>query len=396
LKLNLASLTLLSLLALTVIVGTANLQAQTNYPVTIKPTNPDSPFYTSVGNNWTLSFTANWNNGDAIHNATAAIKVLNSQNTVIETLKFNTTLGVFTFNYSSEDADILTFTPTSLTSMDGQEFTVEDNHLRVESSVIWYDTFQVRLVSYDVDNLGKTVTTVNVTYLLLPDEGLTLPDQTFLPKTVHNATITINGAAATETSNGIFTAESSAWMDTAYVNVRVSQEGWKKTDTAFSFVHAANQQVWIYGVGFVLIAIIAALAMHFVVYRKANNSSKHSNKLFFGLILLIISSVLSLYWGVVAIEAVMHTFDWFVFVLACLFSFAFGIFGSVLVFKKKLQPLAIFAPIVPLIINTVIVKSFLDNCQLASPWVMLLLSAILSSVCIFFVSSSDKALEKPE
>ena len=109
-------------------------QAQNSFPVTVKPTSADSPFYTSVGNNWTLSFTAN-SNGEAIQNATVKIDVKNSQNTVLETLKFNTTSGVFKFNYSSVEADILTFKPTSLTTMDGQEYTTDDSNFGVESAV---------------------------------------------------------------------------------------------------------------------------------------------------------------------------------------------------------------------------------------------------------------------
>ncbi|MGD6935304.1 MAG: hypothetical protein ACQCN5_13970 [Candidatus Bathyarchaeia archaeon] len=392
------SLVLLGLLlVLPIITGAVNVQAQNNYTVTIKPTNADSPFYTSVGNNWTLSFSADWTNGQPIPNATAVIDVINSQNGILETLKFNTTMGVFEFNYSSANADILTFTPTSLITMDGQEYKIDTSDgLAAESTIVWYDTFHVSLLSFDTNSLGKTVATVNVTYLLLPEEGLTLHNQTLLQKIVHDVTVTINGVEANETSPGIFTAESSAWMDTAYVNVRVSQEGWKTTDTAFSFEHAANKQVWLYGVGFVSVVVLVALALHFVVYRKAKNSSKHSNKLFFGFILLIISSVLSLYWGVVAIEGVMHTFDWLLFVVVCMFSFGFGLIGSIFVFRKKMQPLAIFAPIVPLIINTVIVKSVLDGSQLASPWLMLVLSTLLSAVCIFFISSSDEAFQKPE
>ncbi len=399
------SLALLGLLlVLPIIIGATNVQAQNsypNYPVTIKPTTVGSPFYTSIGNNWTLSFSANWTNGQPIPNATAVIDVKNSQNDLLETLSFNTTTGVFEFNYSSANADILAFTPTSLTTMDGQEYKTDVSDgvaygLSAESTIVWYDTFHVSLLSFDTDSLGKTVATVNVTYLLLPEEGLTLHNQTLLQKIVHDATVTINGVEANETSPGIFTAESSAWMDTAYVNVRVSQEGWKTTDTAFSFEHAANKQVWMYGVGFVSVVVLVALALHFVVYRKAKNSSKHSTKLFFGFILLIISSVLSLYWGVVAIEGVLHTFDWLLFVVACMFSFCFGIIGSIFVFRKKMQPLAIFAPIVPLIVNTVIVKSVLDGSQLASQWLMLLLFTILSAVCIFLISSSDEAFKKPE
>jgi hypothetical protein len=346
---------------------------------------------------------ANWSfgsqNGQPVQNATAKIDVRNSEDTLLETLTFNTTTGVFSFNYSSETADILTFTPTSLTTQQSQEYTVDETTdavygLTSEPITVWYDTFHVSPVSFNTDSLGKTVATVNVTYLLVPEEGLTLHNQTY-SKIVHNAKVTINGVEATETSSGISTAESSSCIDTAYVNVKVSQEGWTTTETAFSFAHNANQQVWMYGVAFVSVAAFATVGLHYAVYRKANNSSKHSGKLFFGFILLMVSSMLSLYWGVVAVEGVMHTFDWFLFALACLFSSIFGLVGSMLVLRKKLQPLAIFAPVVPLIINTVIAKSALDSYQLATPWLMLLFSTILSAVCIFFVSSSNDAFLKP-
>lgn len=398
LKLKLAALILFGMfLALTTIVGTWNVQAQNSFPATVKPTNPDSPLYTSAGNNCTLSFSANWNNHELIQNATAAIEVRNSRNEVIDTLKFDTAGGVFTFNYSSAKAEVFTFTPTELTTIDGQKYTVDDGNLGVESAVVWYDTFQVKLVSYNVNSLGKSIVTVNVTYKLLPEEGLTLPDQRFLSKIVHDAAVTINGVAASETSPGIFTAESSNCMDTAYVNLRVSQDGWTTTDTAFSFPHTANQHVWMYGAAFVSIGVFVAFALHYAVYRKAGSAQlKHSNKSFFGFILLIVTSVLSLYWGAVAVEGVIHTFDWFLFMLACMFSFGFGIIGAILVLRKKLRPLAIFAPTVPLLINTVIVKSALDSYQLANPWLMLFASTALSAVCIFFVAGSDEAFQKPK
>jgi hypothetical protein len=79
-----------------------------------------------------------------------------------------------------------------------------------------------------------------------------------------------------------------------------------------------------------------------------------------------------------------------------IFSFAFGLVGSVLILRKKLFPLAIFVPVVPLAVNTVIVKAALDVYQLASPWLMLVLSFLLSAACIFFISNSEKAFQKPK
>lgn len=387
---------LLSLLIVfPILICSANVQAQDN-PVAIKSATEDSEFYTSAGQNWTLSFSATDQNGQPIQNATAKIEIKNSQDDLLETSNFNTTLGTFEFNYTSDAADILTFTPTGLTTHDGQEYTVDSDGVFVgESIVVWYDSFDVSMVSFDVSSLEKTVVTVNVTYLLIPGEGLTLNNQ-FLPKIVQNALVLINGVEANETSPGIFTGESSTFLDTAYVNVRVSQEGWTTTDTAFGFNHEANQQIWIYGIIIASIIILAGFGIHFAVYRKSRSSSTHSNKPFFALVLLLVTSALSLYWGVVAIEGIMHTFDWLLFALACFFSFAFGLVGSVLILRKKLLPLTIFVPVIPLIVNTVIVKSVLDASQIASPWLMLVLSFLLSAACIIFISNSDKAFQKPK
>lgn len=407
-KLHLASITLLCLLlVIPVLIGTANVQAQNNYYITIKPADNGSPCYVSAGHNCTVAFSANYSygnqNGAPVRNATVNVEVRNSKDHVLDNLKFNTTTGVFAFNYSSEDADILTFTPTRLTTQDTQEYTVDtvDSSdtlygLMVEPTVVWYDTFHVSLVNFNTDTLGKTVTTVNVTYTLLPEEGLTLYNQTFLPKIIHNATITINGVTATETQPGIFTAESSSILDTAYVNVRVSQDGWLTTETAFSFAQHANQQIWMYGVAFVSVLVFAALALHYAVYRKANGSSshKHSSNLFYGFILLIVTSILSLYWGITGVEGTLHTFAWLPLALVCLFSFVLGTVGSIFVLKKTRQALAILAATVPLIVNTIIVKTILNGCQLAFPLFLLLSSIVLSVACIFLVSGSDVAFKK--
>jgi len=167
--------------------------------------------YTTVGHNWTLTFSANWtygaNLGTPVENATAYIEVKNSENKVLEALTLNTTTGTFSFNYSTTKADILTFTPIGLTAQNDETYTdeIKDSDVsgfKAESAVVWFDTLHVGLVSWDTGSLGKASVTVNVTYLLLPEEGLTLPEwatysnQTFLPKILHDATVTINGVVA--------------------------------------------------------------------------------------------------------------------------------------------------------------------------------------------------------
>ena len=249
---------LLLTLVLPILVETATAQTPSNYYVTVNPTTPDSPIYTTVGRNWTVSFEALWsygdNSGQAITNAIVTVQVKNSKNEAINTLSVNTTTGLFSFNYSSSTVDVLTFKPIKLVTQDGVKWT--PNLLdagkslygfQSKSVVVWYDTFHVSLVSFDTKTLGVTAVSVNVTYLLLPEDGLTLPEwatysnQTFLPKIVHNAIVTINGVKAEETSMGIFTAKVSIWLPTSYIVVGVSQEGWVTTHTGFSFAHNANE-----------------------------------------------------------------------------------------------------------------------------------------------------------
>ncbi len=335
-------------LVLPLFISNVSAQTQSNYYITIEPTTPDSPMYTAVDRNWTVSFESFWSygadDGKNISNATATIQVHNSENQLLETLSFNTTIGTFIFNHSSSTADILTFTPTKLTTSDGKEWKagLVDSANNVygllsKSAVIWWDTFQVALVSSDTGNLGNIGSSVNVTYLLLPEEGLTLPEwatynnQTLLPKTVQGANVTINGEKAQKSqTQGIYYSNSSTFFPTAYVNVKVSKDSWTATNAGFSFAQNANQQIWLYAVGLGSVFTFVAVMIYFSKSRKANNSGmiNHSSFPFFGGVLLIATSFISLYWGLVGLEGILHTFDWLPLSLLGMLTFAFGIVGQ--------------------------------------------------------------------
>jgi hypothetical protein len=364
--------------------------------------------YTAVGRNWTLSFQATWsygaNTGQAIQNATAAIQVKNQANAVLETLSLNTTTGTFTVNYDSSTADILTFTPTKLTTSDGKDWKVGlvDSANNVygftgESAVVWYDTFHVSLVSSDTGSLGKVGVAVNVTYLLLPEDGLSLPagasygNATFLPKIAQGVNVTINGVKAQESQPGIYTADSSTFLPTAYVNVKVSQDGWTTTNTGFSFAQNTNQSLWIYGIGAVLALTLVVFGLHFFRSRKANNevAIKHPSYPFFGGVLLAATAVISLYWGIVGLEATSHTFNWLALGLLGTLTFVFGIVGSLMAIRKKYQAVVIFAVIIPMVMNLVAVKASLDMYALANPWLIFVLSIFLSVISGYFICNSD-------
>jgi hypothetical protein len=401
-------------LVLPLFIGNVSAQTQSNHYVTVKPTTPDSLMYTAAGRNWTLSFESQWSfgadSGKDIPNATADIEVHNRANQLLETLSLNTTDGTFTFNYTSSTVDILTFTPTKLTTADGKDWKagIVDSSaniygLQSESAIVWYDTFHVSLVSSDTSSLGKVGSVVNVTYLLVPDEGLTLPvwstynNQTFLPKTVQSANVIINGVKAQESqTSGIYTAESSTFFQTAYVNVEVSQESWITTNTGFSFAQNTNQQIWIYTVGFGLALAFAVVMLYFFKSIKANNPvpANHSSYPFFGGVLLIATSVISLYWGLVSLEGTLHTFDWLPLTLLGMLTFAFGISGSLMAFKKRNQALVIFSVLAPMAVNIVVVKASFDLYHLANPWLIIITSVFASIIAGYFICNSDTSFQK--
>jgi hypothetical protein len=389
------------------VVKTAIAQTTPNYYITVNSTTPNSPMYTTVGRNWTVSFEALWsygdNSGQAISNATVTVQVNNSKNEVINTLSVNTTTGLFSFNHSLSTADVLTFTPVKLVTQDGVEWkpSLLDAEkslygFQSESVVVWWDTFHVSLVSYDTKTLGVTAVSVNVTYLLLPEDGLTLPEwatysnQTFLPKIVHNANVTINGVKAGETSmEGIFTANTTIWLPTAYIHVEVSKEGWVSTHTGFSY---ANQPLWDYGLGFGLVLIVA-LTVFFVLNRKSRNNvfSVKKSYAFLGGVLLAITSVISLYWGLVGLDSTLHGFDWVLLTIMGLVSFGFGLLASILSVKRQNQPLVIMALIVPILTNLTVVSSSLGMYQFANPWLILIPSFVLSFIGGVLICNADEA-----
>jgi hypothetical protein len=366
--------------------------------------------YTSVGRNLTVTFQAIWtfgsDEGQAIQNAAVAIKVTNRANQQIETLTVNSTTGTFSFNYSSPSADILTFTPTKLTTGDGKNWKTElvdsANNvygLKAESAVVWWDTFHVALISSDTSSLGKVEVSVNVTYLLLPEEGLTLPEgaaynnATFISKIAQDIKVTINGIKAEQTQTpGVFAADSSTFLPTAYMNVQVSQEGWRTTSTGFSFAQNSNQTLWIYGVVFILGFTIVSFAVYFFKSKRASNQMviKHPGFPFYGGILLAATSIISLCWGVVGIDGTFHTFNWLALGVLGVLTFVFGIAGSVMALRKKNQALVVFAVIIPMIMNLIGVKASFDIYGLANPWLIFAISIFISVISGYFLCNADQ------
>ncbi len=389
--------------------GTVVSQNPSNYYVTVNPTTSNSTLYTPVGSNWNVSFQALWsygdNSGQPISNATVTVQVSGSKSGAITTLQLNTTSGVFSFNYSSSTAEVITFTPTKLVTQNGTQWkpTLLDSGNKIygfqsESVVVWWDTFHVSLVSYIAETKGSATVTVNVTYSLLPEDGLTLQDwatyshQTFLPKIVHNATVTINGVNAEELSAGIFTANVPIWLPTAYIHVGVSQEGWVTTHTGFSFAHNANETLWEYAV-LAIVFVFAGLTLFVVRFRKSNNNLLQTQNRYavLGGALLAITSIISLYWGIVGLDSTLHGFDWTVLIAIGFLTFGFGLTAGILSMLRKNQSLVIFAVTIVMATNIIGIKSSLDMYQLASPWLIVIGSFVMSVISGYLVSNADEA-----
>jgi uncharacterized membrane protein len=418
-KVSAARIVLLTLLlfatVLPVFIAEADAQSSANYWVTVKP-NTDSQMYTTVNRNWTLSFEALWSYGSSsgrpISNAKVTIQVSGVKEGAITALQLNTTSGVFSFNYSSSTADKITFTPTELKTQDGAEY----NSTLVKSGgsqaygfqstpvTVWWDTFQVSLINYNTGALRAVAVSVNVTYLLLPQEGLTLPSrdtyshQTFLPKIVSGANVTINGVKAQEASvAGIYSADVSTVFPTAYVLVTVAQNGWTTTHTAYDFTQKSNETVWSYALVIGLILVAVSVLLYFVLFRKPAQAASLLSRASFPLIggvLLLFTSFVSLYWGALALEATSHGFNWLILAVAGLGSFAFGTAGSVMSLKKRNEALVIFAVCIPFVVNVVVVKYALDSYLLTIPWLSILASTAASIVSGILITNSDEQFSK--
>ncbi len=402
------------ILVLSMFVSGAMAQTQQASYITVTPTVPSSPLYTTVGRNQTVSFTANWTYGsDAgklLQDATVTIAVKNSQNTLIEQLAVPTIQGSVAFNYTSKNPAILTFTATKVVTADKKEYTAmpfdsatNTAGLQATPVTVWWDSFHVSLVNSVTSAEGTLKVAVNVTYRLIPEGGLSLPawatynNQTFLPKTVENANVTINGVPAVATGEpGVYTASSSSWLPTAYVHVAVSQVGWITANVGFSFDHTANAPLWIWAVIIASVAAISMLMVRLLIAKKTSGTqpAKHPIYPFFGAVLLVVTSVISLYWGVVGLEGFAFGFDWLLLAVLGVFAFAMGLLGVILTLGKRQQAVAVFLVMMPMLTNLVGVKAALDSYLLAVPWVLLFSSLALSIACGFFVCNSDEFFQK--
>lgn len=216
----------------------------------------------------------------------------------------------------------MTFEPTELVAEDGVEWNsslVDDAYgFQSEPLTIYYDSFAASLISADTSALWVAKVTVNVTYLLIPQGGLTalqLPNYSqydFVPKYVHGADVKIDGVKAEKTSVlDVYTAQISSWLPTAYILVEVSQKGWLQTGRALSFTHSESEVVWASATIIGLICVAAPLAYYFFSSRRTRGRALFRKSGFpsIGAILLVIASFMSVYWVMIGVESVLHGLD---------------------------------------------------------------------------------------
>jgi len=392
---------LLLLVLVSTFVVNANAQITNSHwdKVAVKPATPTLIMHASVAQNFSVPFQAMWASGnflmEAVQNANITVEIKNAEGDSVENITQTTNAtGYAAFNYSSPVPDILTFTPIRAVTQDEKEWNTSLTNFQLESVTVYCDTFDAALVSTNTETLGLTEVSVNVTYLLVPEEGLTLPptsnssQQDIVSKIVHGANVTINGVKAEETAvHGVYTASFATWSPTAYVLVEVSHENWVPVHEGFSFAHNANGAIWTPAIILCVACAAVALALYIVLSRKSNRAVGFRETVcpVFGGVTLAVASFISLYWGIVAFDGALHGFDWALLGVTGIGSFGFGLVGSVMAMKKKNQTLAISAVCAPLIANAVAVKATLDIYQLTAPWLIIVLAlaiAIISGILI--------------
>jgi len=134
------------------------------------------------------------------------------------------------------------------------------------------------------------------------------------------------------------------------------------------------------------------LAFYLAVFRKTKGTVLFDGARFpiIGGVLLALASFISLYWGVVGFDSTLHGFDWTLLVACELLSFGFGIAGSIMSLKKRKQALAIFAVCAPMLTNVIAIKAALDVYQLATPWLIMVPSFVISVLTGIFIANSDE------
>ena len=407
-SIRVAVVSTLLLLCLSASFETISAQTSTSqYWTAVNPSTSSSIIYGNIEKNWTIPFQAIWsygeNSGKAIENATVTVDIKTADDVFVTNISQTTNAtGFATFYYLSSSPAVLTFTPTSLVTHDETEYNstlFENGQIAVygmhsNSVTVYWDTFDVSLISTNTDTQGITTVSINITYLMVPEEGLVIPNSSpeqTLPKIAHGVNVTINGVKAEETSvSGIYTANFSTWLPTTYMIIEVSQDNWIPDQKGFSFYHNFNASFWTPAAVIVLV-IVAALVLYRVFKKKEGTALLYRTGFpFIGGVLLALTSFISLYWGIVGFDSTINGFDWLWIAASELIAFGFGLAGSIMSVMKKKQAIVTFAVCVPMLTNVIAIKAGLDAYQLAVPWMIIVPSFIISVISGILISNADK------
>jgi CHASE2 domain-containing sensor protein len=116
--------------------------------------------------------------------------------------------------------------------------------------------------------------------------------------------------------------------------------------------------------------------------------------LLIGSALLLATSLVSLYWSAVAVEASLHGFNWLILAVTSFCAFAVGALGGVMSLRRKNEALVIFAVCVPLIVNLSMVSYALSAYSLAVPWMFIFASTIASIASGLLIAHFDDQFTK--
>ena len=375
-----------------------------SYFASVKPT--VSTIYLNAGQICNISFEAlssyGDNAGQVIEYANMGVEVKTADGAVTNMMVANTSAtGFADFNYSSATPQVLTFTPIILITQVGIELNsslIQNDGvygLQAKSLTVYWDTFDVAMVRRSTDIFEAAQISVNVTYLLVPEEGLTIHaadgSQEFFPKIAHGVNVTVNGVQAEETTvAGVYSANVSILMPTAYVLVEVSQDGWVTANKAFSFTHNANMSIWEpLAAVFATTFAVAFAAVMFSLRKSKSFVTKLNYLPVFAGFLLTLVSFLGLYWVLIWFEGTSHGFAWTAYWIFGVPSFVFGVLGGVFAVHRQKQTAVLFAISVSIFMNIAVVKASLDTYQLATPWALLIAILLFSATSGLLIGNSD-------
>jgi hypothetical protein len=158
-----------------------------------------------------------------------------------------------------------------------------------------------------------------------------------------------------------------------------------------SFVHETNITIWT-PLAIIIASVFAAAfsAVLFATSRKLRTAvSKRWILPVLGGFLLILSSLMGLYWVLVWFESALHGFGWALYGVSGVFSFGFGLLGGVMAVRRKNQTVALWAVSLSLFANVIAVYASLDSYQLAIPWTLILPTFAFSLISGLLIGNAD-------